>query len=134
MKREHWIVSKEFSERPARPDGTCFYCGAKIGDEHKLGCVIRCRTVKLSITIRDLVFSVPEDWTPEQIEAHYNSGSWCNNNWIKYLNHMKARMDDVGICMCGNSKIKYLGEATQEEEGLFGCMWDEGHLKEASDE
>jgi hypothetical protein len=40
MKRpDTWIVKPE-DGRPARPDGTCFYCGEPIGGKHKYDCVI----------------------------------------------------------------------------------------------
>ena len=38
--------------RPARQDGTCFYCRAPLGSQHEAGCVIRRKTVVVDITMR----------------------------------------------------------------------------------
>ena len=115
MKRTDWTVG-EYSVRPAGKQGECFYCKTKVGGQHKEDCVIRSRTVNLDVTIH-MVMDVPEDWDEGQINFHYNDGSWCASNLLSYLNH---RDGNVG-CLCDITDIKYVGEATEEDEERYGC-------------
>ena len=115
MKRTNWTVG-EYSIRPAGKPDECFYCNAKVGEQHKEDCVIRSRTVNLDVTIH-MVMDVPEDWDEGQINFHYNDDSWCASNLLSYLNH---RDDNVG-CLCDITDIKYVGEATEEDQERYGC-------------
>lgn len=39
------VLVESGDERPARPDGSCYYCRQPIGTAHLDGCVIVCRWV-----------------------------------------------------------------------------------------
>lgn len=120
MKRNNWTVG-EYSIRPAGKNDECFYCHAKIGEQHKDGCVIRERTVNVDFTVR-VVMSVPESWDEDQINWHYNKGTWCASNLLAAL----ANREDSDRCLCGITEAKYIGEATEEDEERFGtCRVDE---------
>jgi hypothetical protein len=123
--RRRFIVSKEYSERPARPDGTCFYCSAPIGTEHKLGCVIRQKTVVIEMRIT-LCIDVPEDWTADNIEFHRNMGSWCTSNAIHEIEHA----EEYRNCLCDDTRFLFLREATAEDEKRYGVEWEDGNLAE----
>lgn len=110
MKRNNWIVD-DYGICPAGKPDTCFYCGAKIGTEHKKGCVLRRRTIKVQMTL-EFVEDVPEDWEEDDINFHYNESSWCANN---ILNKLQYRTENVG-CLCDCVDFKYVGEATEEDE------------------
>lgn len=110
MKRDDWTVS-EFSTRPAGPDSECFYCGRKLGEQHKETCVLRERTVVIEARVIYTI-SVPEFWTPEDIENHRNSNRWCSNNMVQELQELA----DVRDCLCGATEFKYIREATEEDE------------------
>lgn len=115
MKRTNWEVG-EFSVRPAGVQDECFYCGSKVGDQHKDTCVIKSRTVLLDCTVR-VVMPVPECWEVEQIRYHYNNGSWCADNLLSYL---EARNKNVKGCLCPITKVSFVREATREDEESFG--------------
>lgn len=115
MKRTDWTVG-EYSVRPAGNPNECFYCHAKVGEQHKKDCVIRSRTVNLDVTMH-IVMDVPEDWDEGQIDFHYNMSSWCASNLLTYLDYR----EDSGRCLCNITDVKYVGEATEEDEERYGC-------------
>ena len=115
MRRTDWTVG-EYSVRPAGNPNECFYCHAKVGEQHKKDCVIRSRTVNLDVTMH-IVMDVPEDWNEGQIDFHYNMSSWCASNLLTYLDHR----EDSGRCLCNIIDVKYVGEATEEDEERYGC-------------
>lgn len=116
MKRTDWTVG-EYSVRPAGKQDECFYCHAKVGEQHKENCVIRSRTVNVDFTIH-MVIDVPESWDEEQINFHYNDGSWCASNLLSML---KYRDEVTDHCLCGIVDAKYMGESTEEDEERYDC-------------
>lgn len=119
MTREDHIV-KESDIRPARMDGTCFYCRAPLHTSHTFGCVIRSKTVMVEVTFQILKV-VPEDWDKHMIEFSMNDSSSCCNNLVTNLSDQVERMDmKEGSCMCYHTKGKFLRDATQEDEDTFG--------------
>jgi len=117
MKRDNWIVTN-YSVRPAGKSDECFYCKKKLGEEHALDCVIRSRTVIVDFTIR-MVTHEPENWDKEQIEFHYNEGSWCSDN---FLDDLERRSKKMG-CSCDITDAKFVREATEEDENNFGTVF-----------
>jgi hypothetical protein len=89
--------------RPARPDGTCFYCHEALGSEHKWECVAATRPVVVRATI-EYVIDVPRSWTAENIDFHRNDSSWCSGNLIDEL----ERLDEHDGCLCNTTKFEYL--------------------------
>lgn len=114
MLRNDWPVGEE-GIRPAGKPDECFYCGAKKGDQHRMGCVIRSRTVVVR-TIVEHVVDVPEDWEKSTIE--FTEGSSCSDNHIRKLCDLVDRLDadENGNCTCGMLTIEYVREATAEDE------------------
>jgi len=113
--KDDWLVMKSSGPRPAgRPD-ECFYCQAKLGDQHVTDCVLRKRSVRVRFSF-DLVVSVPELWTSDQIEFRYNEGTHCSDNVIDML-HERFRGDDSndGSCSCSIMQAEFIGEATEYE-------------------
>lgn len=115
MERVDWTVG-EYSVRPNGKLDECFYCNAKVGEQHKEDCVIRSRTVNIDFTIH-MVVDVPESWDESQINCHYNYGSWCASNLLSMLD----KREDTERCLCNIVDAKYMGEATEEDEERFGC-------------
>lgn len=113
MKRHTWIVDTH-SERPAGKPGICFYCNAPRGSEHRMGCVIRSRTVVVEVKAT-LILDVPEDWEVSQIEFHMNESSSCHDN---LLDKVIAQAERIG-CSCGTVESVFLREATAEDEEEF---------------
>lgn len=111
MNREDWPV-QEYGIRPAGSPDHCFYCGRARGTIHKTDCVIRQRTVVLRFEI-EMVCEAPERETPDDIESRYNEGSWCGGNIIDYLEQYRER---TGSCMCNEVTVKFVREATEEDE------------------
>lgn len=115
MKRTNWTVD-EYTIRPAGKQDECFYCHAKVGEQHKEDCVIRCRTVNVDFTIH-AVMRVPEHWSEDDINFKFNESSWCASNFIGDLVY---REEELGKCPCFITEAKYVGEATKEDEDVYG--------------
>lgn len=102
--------------RPARPDGTCCYCCAPLGNQHRDGCVTRTRTVVVEVTFR-YVKTVPEDWDGDMIEFHMNESSSCADS---LASEVSALANADGRCLCGQTVGKFIREATPEDEEALG--------------
>lgn len=118
VNRENWTVG-EYAVRPAGKPGQCFYCHEAVGGTHKPECVMRQRTVVVQLTI-NLVRSVPESWTTEDVEAMMEE-SGCDNNLLREIGELVERYEShsEGGCACGQGVIveaKFLREATEEDE------------------
>lgn len=116
MIKENMRIVKSSDERPARRDGTCFYCSQPIGSPHKEDCVVPQKTCVVDFTIR-MVVSEPAHWSQEDIERHYNMGSWCSDNLMTYIDNWER---NTGHCMCHNTEAHFVREATKEDEEWFG--------------
>lgn len=119
IRPETFFVRKE-DERPARMDGTCFYCRKKIGTKHKAGCVIRSRTVVLNFSVI-MIEEVPVDWTPKQIEDSYNEGGWCGTNLVERLENLREKHG----CLCNRVSVDFFKEANEEDEAYLGVEDDD---------
>ena len=115
MTRKDWTVGK-YGVRPAGKPDECFYCGAKVGEQHKPNCVIRKKTIVTRMTI-DFVDSVPENWDKDVIDFHYNDSSWCASN---ILNRLEERSNFH--CLCDVASFEYLRDATEEDEENWGVV------------
>lgn len=115
MTRKDWTVD-EYSVRPAGKPDECYYCGAKVGEQHKSNCVIREKTIVTRMTI-DFVDSVPENWDKDVIDFHYNDSSWCASN---ILNRLEERNNFR--CLCDVASFEYLRDATEEDEEKWGIV------------
>lgn len=119
MKRIDWTVGK-YSIRPAGDPNKCCYCHAKVGEQHKEDCVVRSRTINMDFTIH-VVMDVPESWDEDQINWHYNEGTWCTSNLLGILEDR----ENADMCLCDITEAKYISEATEEDEKRFGrCYVD----------
>lgn len=112
MNRNDWPVG-DHGIRPAGDQQKCFYCDGAKGAQHRIGCVIRNRTVVVR-TIVEHVITVPEDWERSTIE--FTEGSSCSDNHINTLRALVRRLDDADLCTCGMVSIEYVREATEEDE------------------
>ena len=115
MTRKDWTVGK-YGVRPAGKPDECFYCGAKVGEQHKANCVIREKTIVTRMTI-DFVDSVPESWDEDLIDFHYNDSSWCATN---VLHRLEERSNFH--CLCDVASFEYLRDATEEDEENWGVV------------
>lgn len=118
MKRDNWEV-KDYGIRPAGSPTKCFYCDADKGGQHKEDCVIRRKTVVVEMKVQ-LVVEVPEDYDKDAIHFRYNEGTYCMSNMIEEL----QRIDREVGCLCQPSEIKYIREATKEDEDEFKVYVD----------
>ena len=115
MTRKDWTVGK-YGVRPAGKPDECFYCEAKVGEQHKPNCVIREKTIVTRMTI-DFVDSVPESWDEDLIDFHYNDSSWCATN---VLHRLEERSNFH--CLCDVASFEYLRDATEEDEENWGVV------------
>ena len=107
-------VTKENGRCPAIREEKCCWCQAKLGEDHDVDCVCRKRTVKMRVVI-DYVDEVPESWTREDIERHFNEGSWCAVNVLAEFEHKS--------CLCDYATFKYIAEATADDEQDWKGEW-----------
>ena len=105
---ETHMVTLKNGPRPAGPPDKCFYCGMDIGEEHAVECVCRTRSVVMRHEF-EVTVDVPDSWSAEDIEFHYNQSSWCAGDAI-------AEIERHGDCLCGIFTSKYLREATENDE------------------
>ena len=115
MTRQDWTVG-EYGVRPAGKPDECFYCGAKVGEQHKPNCVIREKTIVTRMII-DFVDDVPEHWTEDQINFRYNESSWCADNILQKLEERSNFR-----CLCSVASFEYLRDATEEDEENWGVV------------
>jgi hypothetical protein len=111
MKRDNWPV-EDYGIRPADKPTECFYCHEPKGGVHKLDCVIRQRTVVVELKM-ELVVTEPESFDPDSIEFGFNESSSCQSNIV--TNRLGELVDRLG-CVCGLIEVKFLREATPEDE------------------
>ena len=105
-KLKHPVVTKDDDGiRPAGKPDECFYCGAKIGQNHKLDCVTIARNVVVEYSFM-LTVDVPQTWDKDAIESHRNEGTWCANNALTEL----LNLSEEKGCLCGTMKCSYIGE------------------------
>lgn len=95
---ETWYV-KEDDVRPARPDGTCFYCRQALTMPHELDCVIRSKRTKIVAEITYEI-EIPASWTEEDVLFHRNEGTWCSSNMIQEL-------ENIDTCLCKEVKFRF---------------------------
>ena len=133
MKRKtRWVV-EDSDVRPARQDGTCFYCLKPLGEEHEEDCVIRQRTVVIKATIETAI-TVAESWDKHMIEFHRGESSWCASNFIDELEKRDERLrkyfesENMG-CLCSAAEFEFLREATEEDEHNHALFIDDPEVK-----
>ncbi len=122
MKRHSFIVTKDFGPRPAGPPNECFYCHARIGEEHKkatgdvAGCVLRERSVVVRFQV-EVVMTMPEDWDAHMIEFNLNESSRCVDNTLAIIDKQNrlSEPDETRGCLCGKGSHVFVREATDEE-------------------
>ena len=73
------------------------------------------RQVVVEMTVR-YVTDVMADADVDFIHFAKNDGCWCTSNDIDML----KRMSDAGHCVCFQSEIRYLREASQEDKDTLG--------------
>ena len=100
------FIVTEKAQRPAKMDGTCFYCGVKIGGLHKTDCVLVKKNVKIRLTVEYDV-SVPAFWDKDQIEFHRNLGSWCADNSLDELQALNG-------CLCSYTHFEHIKDTTDK--------------------
>ena len=83
-----------------RPD-ECFWCTAKIGDDHKTECVTQTRKVKVRAII-EYEIDAPRSWTAHDIVFHRNYSSWCADNIVNEL----QQITESGACLCDATKFE----------------------------
>lgn len=107
-------IVKAGDVRPARPDGTCFYCRAPVGSLHEPSCVIVSRTVVVRFTV-EAVVQVPHTWDKHKVEFLYNESSSCSDNILRNLGEWTALEGDDKGCSCGAVKGEFVREASAQD-------------------
>lgn len=68
------------------------------------------RMVLVDFTFRVAV-AVPQDWTPENIDFHYNDGTACVGNVVYHLDQLSENPPEHGPgCLCPSMTAAYFGE------------------------
>ena len=82
------FIVTEKAQRPARMDGTCFYCLQKIGSEHLSDCVLIQKKAVVKMTV-EYEIEVPNHWDGDRVEFHRNEGTWCGSNVLQELEKLE---------------------------------------------
>ena len=106
-----------WTKNPEQAETHCFYCREPV-PEHKPDCVCMRRTIVVKFEAQ-MVITVPQSWSEEDIKFHFGGSSHCLSNELDQLHEEANRIE--GICqICSRSKVTYLREATAEDhEALF---------------
>jgi len=92
------------AQRPAREDGTCFYCNVPIGGFHKQDCVLIHKRMSVRLII-EYEAEVPAHWTAEQANRYRNDGTWCKDNAMR---DVERYMEAKGrMCVCSMARLDY---------------------------
>lgn len=110
MLKHFWPVID--NDLPAKQAGRCFYCGERLGAEHRPRCSIRRRTIVVEVDrMLEVIVWMPEDWSISDIAEHY-SGPGLAFLWssLERLNGHRGQ------------KVTGIREATfDDEESLPEC-------------
>ena len=113
MKRQDWIV-KDHGIRPKGDVDKCFYCGARLGEQHRRSCVIRHKTTIMDVSLR-IIVDVPEQWDAGKIEDYHLGDGVLAAVLTNLLNQYGNFGEVLGV--------RYVGEATRTDEERYGaCM------------
>lgn len=109
MSTPQWVnfanyPSSDTGVRPAGSSDRCFYCGTKVGDEHKPECVTLRKRAMVRFTV-EMPVVMPKSWDAEMVAHYYGQGTWCASNFLELLEQLDTAVDDapdeVTWCMCG---------------------------------
>lgn len=114
MKLDKYIVTED-SVAPAGKSDECFWCQAKIGEQHKEDCTNAKRTVMINVSI-DTIIDMPFGWSKEDIEFYLNESSSCATNILRHLVKLEGKLKDTNSCLCDSISCKYLREAAAGDE------------------
>jgi hypothetical protein len=120
MRKADWTVGQNDVDPVS---GVC-YCQARLGEQHRENCVSRKRTVVIATTI-EYVVPMPEHWTADSIEFHRNESSMCANVVKRELAALFEHVERTGGCLCDRVEVKYVREATAEDEDACGVRVEE---------
>jgi hypothetical protein len=124
MDRPETFIVRAQDERPARPDGNCFYCHMPMDTAHRPECVIVQKTVVVEFSVR-VVMSVPRSWEPTATRLRYDEGSWCADNLFTDLGEWAE--DDLGgdrpTCGCNAVKVLSVEDATEGDHRHFPVLF-----------
>jgi len=115
---DKWIVRPE-DERPARRDGTCYYCHEPVGGRHDAECVIPQKEAEVTFQVR-LRLSVPDAWDSERVLFYYNESSWCADNLADLIEDARQAYDQQGTCLCNRVEAVAVESVEESGDGLPG--------------
>lgn len=118
MRLPYTHIVKASDERPVRKDGTCFYCNARVGEMHKEGCVILSRSVVIRVEV-DVVVEVPEDWSEDIIDYHYNERCRCQSTLLSDIGCWAESRAGCGEIV---EVVSLLREATLEDHSTLPVL------------
>ena len=98
------FIVTEKAQRPARMDGTCFYCDQKIGEMHRNDCVLVKVRIEVVASIK-YETEMPAHWKKKDFEFSRNDGTWCGSNVIGEIERHKAESNG---CLCGATHIQFM--------------------------
>ena len=108
------FTAAQLAGRPQKGD-TCFYCTAKVGQEHEFECVMRQKRVLVRYSVT-LEIDVPEHWTAHDVEFSRNDSSWCADNAIKDFLQEHKKVKAAGSCWCSRFECECLNDRVDEEQ------------------
>jgi hypothetical protein len=101
------VLPNDFGIRPGWKPDECMYCKQKVGTPHLPSCVVVSKRVRLRITI-DIERDEPFSWGKEDLESHYNAGSFCADNFAAMIQEYVTELGSEN-CLCGSTKCEFMG-------------------------
>lgn len=100
------VQENDDSIRAAGPSDACFYCRAKVGTEHTIGCPCIKKLVRVRYSF-ELPIEFPFAWDDETARNYLNHSSWCASNALDEL----AEYDKRHGCLCDVFTAEVVGAA-----------------------
>lgn len=113
---ESFRVTKRNGPRPAGNPGECFYCHQKLNTEHTPTCVLRKRTVIVTVAI-DVLMEAGAEYTVEEILQRLNHSSYCKSNITAQIAQADGDVENANsVCLCDVASFTFKREATINDE------------------
>lgn len=113
------LVTKKNGPAQAGKPGECFYCNERIGRAHAVDCILRKRTIIVSVTI-DLLQEVGQTHTEADVNQIFGK-TWRKDNITGAIESATKQG-----CLCDLATVKFKREASAEDEKRHGYKLEDG--------
>lgn len=105
-------IVKEDDVRPARLDGTCFYCRQVVGEPHTDRCIIPHKAVRVRVNV-EYELDMPANWDDKMILFYLNDGTRCKDHIIEEIQNLVSgdyEDESRSGCLCFIAEYKLVDD------------------------